>query len=497
MAIADKINENKEINATSQFTVAFFLMTMCLQIISFLFLFNYRSTEYIVYIFSFIIFCVSPFVWINDLLAVGSVLNTNSIYFSLFQYKEISLVISSLLLFLGIFLVLLTNENVRAMKVGQKHKAGEVAEKTTSDENVTLNSLWTSNSQEAKNKLILKLYATVVILSWGLVIETFSGSATFGKKIKEGHTDSGFAGMIGWLLNMPQTILIETDKAIHRQTDPLTNVTPFVKAFSAYFVTFIILFFGLFLRIPIGVTGVNYNKIHVVNMENIYNAKFFRNIDQNRNIAIFFTCWILSFLLWGSISYLIEWLDPWSNIILTRNISVGTVIKSSFFLFVILIFGSFFGKRDSLDPRSVQLLIMFLLSVLCSILGTPVLVGLIQFILELSGYSLNEGTSLLYCFGVCFALLFSIVMSYGKQWIMDDAYKRIQIFNAVLVCMAVSLFIGLSTTYNMFTNAYNVFRFLIEAVFVFIVPLLIVILSLILFAFAFKSYQKGLIMTDG
>ena len=124
MAIAN--TEAEEIKTTSQFNVVYFLMTICLQIISFVFLFNYRSTEYIVYVFSFIVFCLSPFVWVNDLLAVGNVLNTNSLYFTLFQYKELSLIISSLLIFLGIFLVLLTNENVRKQKVLRHNKAEQL-----------------------------------------------------------------------------------------------------------------------------------------------------------------------------------------------------------------------------------------------------------------------------------------------------------------------------------------------------------------------------------
>jgi hypothetical protein len=492
MAIADDKEEEKQ---TSQFKVVYFLMTVSLQIISFFYLFNYRSTEYIVYIFSFIVFCVSPFVWLNDLIAVGSVLNPNSRYYNLFQYKELSLAISSLLLFLGIFCVLLTNENVRKQKVDQKLKADKVDHWKKTKPTEKLNSLKTTNLREDNNKTILRLYALVVVLSWGLVLEAFSDSETFGEKMKKGTTSSGFVELTAWFLNKPQIMMNGIDKTIHDQTDSLTGVTPMIKAFSVYVVTFITLFFGLFIRIPIGVSGVNYNKIHVANMENIYGQKFIRNLDQNRNIAIFFTSCVLSFLSWGMLYAFLNKFSDWSNLMLVRNISVGTVLKSSYFLFVMLIFGTLFAKRKSLSSQNVKVLVMFLLALLCSALGTPVLMGMIQFILELSGQSLVD--FLPQTASGIFVLLFVIVMFFGKKWIHDDAYKRIQILNAVLVCMSASLFMGLSTTYNMFTNAFYLIRFIFEAVFVFIVPLLIVIMSFILFMFAFKSHQKGLIMTDG
>jgi len=455
-----------------------------------------------VYVFSFLVFCISPFIWLTDLLAIGNVLNLNSVYFNLFLYKELSLVISFVLLFSGIIFVLLTNETIRKQKVDQKSKADKVDywKRENPTENIKLDSLKTSNLRENKNKTILRLYALIVILSWGLVLETFSDSDTFGQKVKNKHVYSEFAKTIAWLLNGPKKIMNRIDDVIHEQMDPLTGVSPMVKAFCVYFVTFIALFFGLFIRIPLGLKGVNYNKIRVANMENIFGPTFFRNIDQNRNVAIFFTCWFLSFILLG----FINWLQ-------SKFFSFGSFLKIIYFLLVILIFGLFFGYRKLLDARSVQLLVMFLLSLLCAALGTPILVGIIQLFLEISGRSLTTNLfessgsfniinfvfSIPFLTLVLFIFLFALVMSLGKQWIQDDAYKRIQIFNAILVCMAVSLFMGLATTYNMFTHVFNIVRFILEGLFVFFVPLLIVLMSIVLFVYSFKSYQKGLVMTDG
>lgn len=476
----------------TRFNVVYFFMTMCLQIISFVFLFNFRSTEYIVYIFSFIIFCVSPFVWINDFLAVSTGLNKDSRYSTLFQYKEISLGISSLLIFLGIFLVILTNEKIRKQKVEQKLKAEKIddwsADKKPAE---NLNSLKTSDSQEYNSKEILRLYALAVILSWGMVMETFSDSTTFGDK---GLTKSGFSERMNEFMNIPHFVVNETDNIIHQQT--AGNVSPMIKAFSAYAVTFIVFFFGLFIRIPFGVSGDKngagrgFDKIHVVNMENIFNPKFFRNIDQNRNVAIFFTCTFISSLLFmfGLLIQKIPVVLPVS------------VLSIGFVLLTTLLFGSFFGMRHKIDAKGVQIMIMFLLSVLCSFLGTPVIVGMLQFFLEICGTSLIIDESWLglgISVVLSFFLIFSFVMYFSVTWINNDASKRIQIFNAVLVCMALSLFMGLSTTYHMFTNLYTFIRGILESLFVYIVPFLVIVVSIVLFALSFKSYQKGLIMTDG
>ena len=470
----------------TRFNVVYFFMTMCLQIISFVFLFNFRSTEYIVYIFSFIIFCVSPFVWINDFLAVSTGLNTDSRYSTLFQYKEISLGISSLLIFLGIFLVILTNEKIRKQKVEQKLKAEKIddwsADKKPAE---NLNSLKTSDSQEYNSKEILRLYALAVILSWGMVMETFSDSTTFGDK---GLTKSGFSEWMRELMNIPHFIVGETDNVIHQQT--AGNVSPMIKAFSAYAVTFIVFFFGLFIRIPLS-GGRGFDKIHVVNMENIFNPKFFRNIDQNRNVAIFFTCTFISSLLF-MFGLLIQKIPV---VLPVYVLPIGFVSLTT------LLFGSFFGMRHKIDAKWVQIMIMFLLSVLCSLLGTPVIVGMLQFFLEIFGMSLITENSSWLGLGISvvlsFFLIFSFVMYFSLTWINNDASKRIQIFNAVLVCMALSLFMGLSTTYHMFTNLYTFIRGILESLFVYIVPFLVIVVSIVLFALSFKSYQKGLIMTDG
>jgi hypothetical protein len=177
------------------------------------------------------------------------------------------------------------------------------------------------------------------------------------------------------------------------------------------------------------------------------------------------------------------------------------ILPIGFVSLTTLIFGSFFGMRHKIDAKGVQIMIMFLLSVLCALLGTPVIVGILQFFLEMWGTSLITEESSWSRLGISvalsFSLIFSTVMYFSYSWIKNDASKRLQIFHAVLVCMALSLFMGLSTTYHMFTNLYTFIRGILESLFVYIVPFLVIVVSIVLFALSFKSYQKGLIMTDG
>lgn len=100
-----------------QFKVVYYILSVILQIISFSYLFDFRQTEYIVYVFSFVVYCVSPFLWIQDFHNFGNYLEKSWVRI-LFKYKKYSLYLASILTFLGIFLVILTNENIRKKKSG-------------------------------------------------------------------------------------------------------------------------------------------------------------------------------------------------------------------------------------------------------------------------------------------------------------------------------------------------------------------------------------------
>lgn len=480
----------------SKFNVLYFALTIILQIISFWFLFNFRSSEYIVYVFSFLVFCVSPFVWMTDLLALGNVLNKSSVYYTLFRYKELSLIISFVLVISGIFLVILSNEKTRKQKVESKRKADNL-DNTTGDNpvidknNAKLDNLIRTPMYETRSKTILILYTTIIVLMWGMVLETFSTSKTFENR-KSADYSTGFSTLIAYILDQPYIWLDYTETEWHKYTDQV-GISPLLKSLALYCVTFIVTFFGFFMRIPYGVVGlpddkVRLDKYKVVNMGNMFDPVFFRNIGHYRDTAIFFTCLILCVVLYGVLRCL-------------QQISEGvrTVVKFAFVPLVILIFGLFFGLRKTISTDGVQKMIMFLLAFLMSSLGTPVVIGISQMFLEIGGMSLNSPDFFYIKSAIglfVFLTIFLMSFLYGIKWISEDSFKNLQIMNAILVCMAVSLFVGLTPSYAVFTNIYSLVKFIIEALLVYVVPLLVMILSLVLFIYSLKNRQKGLI-TDG
>ena len=83
------------------------------------------------------------------------------------------------------------------------------------------------------------------------------------------------------------------------------------------------------------------------------------------------------------------------------------------------------------------------------------------------------------------------------KWFVEGNDKQIRLFNALLITMAVSLFIGLSAYYNMFTNLYKFIKTIIETILVYVAPIAVVVLSLVLFIFSMKNHDKYILKTDG
>ena len=68
--------EKEKVNKEWNFTIwnaqinskaVYYVLCIVVYIISFIYLFNYKSTEYIAYIITFILNCIFPFIWLEDL----------------------------------------------------------------------------------------------------------------------------------------------------------------------------------------------------------------------------------------------------------------------------------------------------------------------------------------------------------------------------------------------------------------------------------------------
>ena len=479
-------NGDTEINSGGK--IVYFFMTIVLQIISFIFLFNYKSSEYIVYIFSFIVFCLTPFLWIKDLVAVGIANNNSKYYSSLFKYKQVSLLISSVLIFVGLILVLLTNEKIRQIKVTGKKQTDKKDdwERSDTDTNTNLNTLNTTVLKEQADKKILILYTTIVTLSWGLIFETFSKSETFGKK-KESILENNEFHAIGGLLNIPYSVLNQIERSWLSYSKTL-NMTPLLKSFVLYCTTFCLMFFGLFFRIRHNnqkTANVRVDNIKIVNVGTIFNAKN-NNSELVRDSILFIGCLFVSVILFLLI-----------HLVFPLNMKI---VKYLFLPAIVTMYGIVFSLRKSISKTRIQQILIFLESVGFSLLGTPVVIGIIQLCADFLGLSLQSPLTFPYIFSfvvLLFLTILSSIFTLGLKWIHKDSYKNFKLLNALIICMAVSLFISLTPTYMMFSNLFNLLKIIIEGLLVFIVPSVIVILSGFLLQLAYNTFQLRLVKTDG
>jgi hypothetical protein len=522
---------------------------------------------------------VSPFLWIQDLRYFGNTLAKGT-YKNLFKYKEVSLGISFFLTFLAILLVILTNENIRKHKLGIHRKKEEKGfwdlfdhEKDDTDKSYKseINSLKTKDKlRERNNKSILILYATLLSSQWGLVGEAFCRSNSFGKQDNRELYSSGFTETLAWLLDQPYITLNNLDKKIHNYTDKL-NVTPLLKSFSLYCVTFISMFFGLFIRLPKGFTKIRdesnygkdkgnkrglarkqadaeerYRQVKIINMGNLFTPKFYRNLTDHKNTTLFFFSFILCILVFIIMNVTLPFTGGFSFKTTIKEYAGKTGFITLLSSIIALIFGLCFGLRDKVTTDTIENMVMLLISVVFALFGTPVILAIFQLLLEsgligiiLGGFinffvkmfnklgretdyitiprTLNNNGFFGWVAGFSFLTLFLSMFGLGAtKWTprsginvyIDEKGNRkidrnehddkgMRLFNAVLVTMAVSLFISLTPNYNMFTNLYQFIKTILELLLVYIVPIGSVGLSLALFVLSYKNHHKKIYQTDG
>ena len=558
-------SNNKEIRKSQQFIFHYFLCII-LYIVCFIYIFNYKRTEYMAYIFAFIINFVYPFTWLLDFRIINkSKIRSYPMYAGLF------------LQFLSLFFILLKNEDVRKFNEKTKKEQDKKGyHETDEKDKIKEITIKTKDKQtEHYDRVIAILFATITSLTWGIVGHTFSKTEMNESMIDTSalNNKEGFAKTMSWLLDQPYEITSRIDRGWHYYMDKI-NTTPLIKGFSMYCVTFIVLFFGCFIRIPKNPELLDrMDRFKMINIEHIFTAKFRRNMTDYRNTTIFFLCLFLIFITTLGGSFIIK------NFV-TDLTGYSYIIP--FILSCITYFSAFYGSKEGRGflntDDSVKKLTMFLVSNVFSLLGTPVIIAIIQLFLETgllnqpmqflfsnNGYSIirtlnidlnrnfdsNNVTSHWYwnlfysisrialiigafmgigggissitddnvdknimiwlgaVFGLIIALLsffipsflsffaistffilLLIIFSMSLVWISKDAVTNFKIFNAVLITMAVSLFMGLSTHYNIFTNLYTFLRFIIEHILVYLAPITILVLSIVQFTFAMRNHKK-------
>lgn len=474
----------------------FYIVSVAMYCVSFYYLFlKHLPSENIIFIFIFVMNTIFPFIWMKDFLSVDS---KNEFAHKLVLYRNIGVAVASCLQFLSLFMVVLKNENVRKMKILSVKKDDEannrqkITDLNTNDEGT-----------EKADRIIAILFVTITTLIWGVIGVAFSDNKII--KTFDPTFYSSLYQTIYWLLNQPYHFIHNFEITWHQLMDRI-NVSPLVKAFSMYCVTFLVTFFGAFVRIPNFKNPREHNRMdrfNIVNMMPIFPAIFIRRLDQYRSLSVFLLSLIVS-LCFALIMFTLKSVFQ----IIPKSVVVGASIVG-----MAVFFGCFFGKRQEMfpDAKSVKNLIFFLLCFIFALVGTPVALGGIQLLMEtgllsvvqrvfsiLTNQSIPLLTTLNYhgilqgsAFVIFTVLLFSMYgLGVDKKWLSNANGKSMQMFLVTLVTMTISLYTALNTKYSVNLVLYEWIKSILQLVLVYVAPLALVALAIVQFIFSYKNYMK-------
>jgi hypothetical protein len=526
------INKWEEIGDTTEsreiMKVVYYIMSIILYIISFKYLFENKNTEYSAYIFLFILNSISPFLWIEDFRRILNGLNINPLKNPsknlLMTLKSFSMGISSILVFISFLLVITTNERIRKMKMKME---GD-------DNNISDLDVKFIDYKEYKDKVILITFVSIIVIMWAMIGETFSSSNTMFSSFNKDEfftklplAESGFIKIIKWLLDQPYAIIQNIEQYIHNFSSKI-KLEPMVKMVATYCVTFIVTFFGLFVRIPKRPEEIKnkMDRFKVINMSNVFTPVFYRRFEQYKHLSLF---------TWGTIiSLFIGWILYYFRVYILSDLTGNWKNRAIGFygLLVVGVFAGLFGgeAKLKLGVQETKVLVMSVLAFMMAVLGTPVVTGLLSILNKASDglietlyngfadlFKLNFkdttfGLSILSFIAIFFGVMISsttkivtnpldrklktnkigrptnTVTNTDIRWI--DHPKSMRLFMVVLVCMLISLVLALSMNYKIFTHIYTLIKSLLEMTVVYIAPFGIIAIAIMNFVFSKKNHDK-------
>lgn len=545
------INKWEEIGDTTEsreiMKVVYYIMGIILYIISFKYLFENKNTEYSAYIFLFILNSISPFLWIEDFRRILNGLNINPLKNPnknlLMTLKSFSMGISSILVFISFLLVITTNERIRKMKMKMEGEGNNI-----SDLDVKF-----IDYKEYKDKVILITFVSIIVIMWAMIGETFSSSNTMFSSFNKDEffaklplAESGFIKIIKWLLDQPYAIIQKIEQYIHNFSSKI-KLEPMVKMVATYCVTFIVTFFGLFVRIPKRPEEIKnkMDRFKVINMSNVFTPVFYRRFEQYKHLSLFTWGTIISLFIGWILYYCRVYIIPLTSF--WKNCTIG-----GYCLLVVGVFAGLFGgeSKKKLGVQETKVLVMSVLAFMMAVLGTPVVTGLLSILNKVS-YGLIErlyagfgsigidkfasiipqfikinvskfinffkidttfGLSILSFIAIFFGVMISsttkivtnpldrklktnkigkptnTVTNTDIRWI--DHPKSMRLFIVVLVCMLISLVLALSMNYKIFTHIYTLIKSLLEMTVVYIAPFGIIAIAIMNFVFSKKNHDK-------
>jgi hypothetical protein len=453
--------------------IVVYLLSIVLYIVCFAYLFEKNSTEYIVWIVLFILNFITPVIWMMDMSKLYGLVSNQLPEFNknVFTYGFFSLVISSIVSFITLFIVLLKNEKVRKVKKKQGHYQ-DTTETPTLKTDI--------RGIEKRDRYISIIYTTLVVLYWSFIAFSF-GEYLKNVPIEREHFP--FGSRIKALMDIVPNLMSWFDSSIHFYTKQI-NMIPLVKSFWMYVAVFLIVFFGVFARVKY--TGLSdffqdedvkiKQRIELVNMGPLFTRQFDKEFYSIRIFVMLLIAFICTAVL-GGLLMLSENMIP-------AQLKPFLILAAGFLLGL-----TFITKREELFPKEViKNWIFFFLCVLFSLVSAPAFTGMTELVLSFIG--VNMGKNAIFMMSFVAVIIFSIMYAVGmsNNWITKHGY-RMKTFLVLLVTMTISLFFALSTEYSMFKNTYDLIAFVLRFVMKFIAPFAMVVLSIVTLYFANINYN--------
>ena len=317
-------------------------------------------------------------------------------------------------------------------------------------------------------------------------------------------SNTTFIQNIRWLLHQPFYMIQSLDTKWSQFTEKI-KIMPSLKIFSFYTISFIVLFFGIFFRTT---ENPNQTDYRIVNLKGPFTPMFERNISHYRNWSLFLLTSVVSIIL----AFVMNGIQKMTSISKTTIQILSAIMVLSLFA---IVFGN--SMKILPDIPSVKTAIFALLAIVFSLVGTPIILVILQIFAEMNllkypiewvsnlysqvsgkpvsfSYTntLNSGSLLSNLFVLISLFCFAFIFGYGlhHNWLSSENTKPFLLFNAILICMGVSLYVGFSSCFPTGTILYTVLKNMFDFILLFGAPIILIILSIVQFIFAFKNYQK-------
>jgi hypothetical protein len=460
------------------------------------------------WIFTFIVNTFFPFVWLEDFIKLSKILSSrnkagdleNPVHFYSYLYAFVCVGITFILQFVVLVFIMIKNENIRKMKKREKERQNEDPSLTEKKIDTT-NIATTDKKVEFRDKVTTKLYITSTVLIWGIVAYNFSeyisvlkdkekdADPNLSKSLTKGSFTIG--ADIAWWISLLHNGALSIDGIWHEYVD-MIHAPAMIKSFSMYCITFIAIFFGCFIRIPRHPLSHNLSdRFRIVNIDTVFNAKFERRMKDFKDLTMFFFAAFISFCTMVFF-FLLS---------IPKNITLGMS-----FVCMVVYFAVFFKKKDKIfkSKQKLQKIIYFFLCLIFAFLGTPPAISLVELGLRFANQTLNKPfygglNSLAVASVFVFVFLLFFMYGYGvdKKWVFNDEGRPFKTFLAVMITMAISLFMAFSMHYNILTVLYTAIASILKLILKYIAPIGLISFIIVQFIFTFKNYQIFKRKTDG